>query len=378
MINLNKCLLVCLFLVFASPILAQHEVHVVAVGEGYRTDDFYALPEARVFVNRPGQEIILVLLDDGELHWKVEASAGTIISEIVRSGPDTDASEVSLFGVPVVGVQFSGLPLVFRPMGRDFRSFVDSLADRLRTERISSFHGVQKQNDSPVVVDRVNTTTAGLARDYLSRRLETSDDLPLKIRRWVETGDSIEEFVVDFDEAGVSLTGPNGTQRFPATANIPRILLPVLGVYDPVSQMIYCATYGAEGYIYSVDVRTGEWGVVTSLDGYDAAGLLFDPDSGQLITSGAFSRPGDIRVFGLDGSRSSVFIPTKAFPGLTDLFNYGNEHGPPLIPRAFSEGWLLLEAFVGREGARSNSGQYRIYAVMIETGEVRLLRFGNN
>ena len=160
-----------------------------------------------------------------------------------------------------------------------------------------------------------------------------------------------------------------GTRRFAVSSDMPKILLPAAAVYDRGSQTIYCMTYGAEGYLYSVDVRTGKWTVVTSLGGYDAAELLFDPVHQKLVTTGAFSRPGEIKVFGLGGSRASMFVPTTAFPGLTDLFDYGNAHGPPLVPQVFSAGWLIVDARADMSDA------YRAYAVHIDTGEVRLLRF---
>ena len=169
----------------------------------------------------------------------------------------------------------------------------------------------------------------------------------------------------------MTLVGPDGALRFEVPLDVPAIFLPVASVYDPGSQMIYGMTYGAEGYLYSVDVRTGAWAVVTSLEGYDAAGLLYDPESHALITTGAFSRSGEIKVFGLDGRRSSVFVPIVDFPGLTDLFDYGNEYGPALQPRVFSRGWLLVEA-----RAPGRAGGVRVYAVHIASGEVRLLRFG--
>ena len=377
MTMLRRILLACLFSGLVGEARAEREVHVVAVGTGYRTDDFYALPLARVVVDRPGQEVGLVLLDGGDIDWRVEATVGTSITEILRSGPGAGNSEVSLSGIPMVGVETPGLPLVLNPWGRDFRKLLDILADRLGTERIHSFQATHQIREGPLRVDHVDTKTAGLARDYLSHLLGDAADLPPKLRNWIEDRGVNGDFVLTFDETGIILTGPSGTRLFAPTPDVPEIVLPVRGVYDPGSQMIYCITYGAEGYIYSVDVRSGEWAVVTSLEDYDAAGLLYDPDSRQLITTGAFSRPGAIRVFGLDGSRSSIFIPTTAFPGLTDLFDYGNEHGPPLIPRAYSDGWLLLEALASPESGNSLSEEYRIYAVLITTGEVRLLRFRN-
>ncbi|MCA8882933.1 MAG: hypothetical protein KDA50_04190 [Rhodobacteraceae bacterium] len=364
--------------------MAGRELHVVAAGIGYRTDDPYALPEARVLVDRPGQDVSLVLLDRGTVHWRVEATARTVISEIILSGPRPDDSEVSLSGIPMTGVRVRGLPLVYNPWGRDFRKLVAAVTDGSGTDRLHSFQGSYQVRADPLRVDRIDTTTEGLARDYLSPLLADTRDLPPGLRGWTELRGSADPATVAFDESGISLTDPSGTRRFPATADIPAIQLPVTGVYDPGSQMIYAITYGGDGYLYSVDTRTGQWAVVSSLDEYDPAELLYDAENGLLITTGAFSRPGEIRVFGLDGSRASVFVPTTSFPGLTDLFDYGNEHGPPLKPRAYRDGWLLLETRAAPDDADDaddadpDTGAYRIYALRIATGEVRLLAFGND
>ncbi len=267
--------------------------------------------------------------------------------------------------------------MVFRPWGRDFRILLNTLSDTLDLDRLSSFQGVHQAGRTPLKVDSVDLQTAGLARDYLSMLTSPSSDLPSKIRGWTALPDGAADYELDFDSTGITLRAAGATRRFAVTDTVPGILLPVTGVYDSTSQKIYCMTYGAEGYLYAVDVQSGEWAVVSSLGGYDAAGLLYDPDSRRLVTTGAFSRPGEIRIYGLDGSHVSLFVPTTAFPGLTDLFDFGNEHGPPLTPRALSEGWLLLQARIEAGGALPGRGQFRTYAVEIATGEVRLLDFGN-
>lgn len=368
-------LLLSLLLAPGGSALAEREVHVVTVGKGRQPDDFYALPEARVVVDRPGREVGLVLLDGGQIHWLVEATAGTLVGEIVRGGPRAASSRVSFDGIPITGEQVSDLPLVFNPWGRDFRILVDALTDMFGTERLHSLQGTHHFLGSPLRVDHVDTATVALARDYLVQLVDASEDLPPEIRNWRDESGGGNGTTLDFDRGGISLTEPSGLRRFPVTPDIPDILLPVAAVYDPGSRMIYCSTYGGEGFLYSVDVMTGRWAVVASLEEYDTAGLLYDPETRQLITTGAFSRPGEIKLFGLDGSRSSIFIPTTAFPGLTDLFDYGNEHGPPLTPRAFRDGWLLVEAIAGHDGTDPDAGKFRRYAVRIATGEVRLLRF---
>jgi hypothetical protein len=378
MIFLIRSLFICLSLCFSSPVLAEREVHVVAIGKGYRTENVYASPVAHVVVDRPGHDVSLVLLDGGEIHWRVEATDGTIINEVIRNRPSSKESKVSLFGIPMIGEQAHELPVVFHPWGPDFRTLVEILTDKFGTDRIHSFQGAHQVYAGSVRVDHVDMATPELTPDYLFQQLDAFDDLPLDIQNWVESGARDNEFSVTFDGGGINLTGPNATRRFTPTPNVPGILLPVMGVYDPGSQIIYCITYGAEGYIYSVDVQTKEWSVVTSLNEYDAAGLLYDPRSRVLITTGAFSRPGEIKVFGLDGNRSSSFVPTTDFPGLIDLFDFGNEDGPPLTPLVFSGGWLLLEALADSNSAYPGRGECRIYAVQIATNQVRLLRFRND
>ena len=127
-----------------------------------------------------------------------------------------------------------------------------------------------------------------------------------------------------------------------------------------------------------IDAKTGRWGLIASLNGYDAASLLYDAQTRLLIMTGAFSRPGDIKVIGLDGTGFTTFVPTANFPGLSDLFDFGNEYGPPLTPHAYADNWLLLEALGEQSSSDLDVRQFRIYAVQIETGEVRLLRYGND
>lgn len=350
-------------------VAAQPEVHVVAVESGFRTNDFYALPETRVVVNRPGKDVILVLLHGGAMHWRVETTADTFIADIVRSGKDGVPGKVSLSGIPMVAPEIGNLPVPLNPWGRNFRLVVDHLGDMFGTGRLGSFQGMYQAGSQPVQVDQRGASAIGLERDYLSRFLSGTEDLPPAVRDWKEEAGAP---TLAFDTGGVSLTGPEGTRNFPIPGDVPQILLPVASVHDARSHRIFCVTYGDEGFLYSVDTRSGEWDVVTSLDGYDPSAMLYDDQSDSVILTGAFSRPGAIRLIGMDGNHTSLFIPTTGFPGLTDLFNFGNEYGPPLIPRLYRDGWLLLQA------RSAHSDADRRYGVHIATGEVRLLAYRND
>ena len=174
-------ILICLSLAFGSRAHAEREVHVVAVGKGQPSNDVYASPEAHVLVDRPGQEVGLVLLDGGDLSWHIQTTDGTIITEVIRSGPNHRDSEVILSGIPLYGAHVAGLPLVFNPWGSDFRTLLDMLTERMGTTHIQSFIGAYQSPESPIVVDKVDTATAGLELNYLSSQVDASFDLPAEI-----------------------------------------------------------------------------------------------------------------------------------------------------------------------------------------------------
>jgi hypothetical protein len=365
--------LVCLILLTGTPMRAEVEVHVVAIGKGLQPDDFYALPVSRVLVDRPDADVALVLLDGGETHWRIETTPGTRLVEVVRGGPETDDTRVTLSGIPMVGGDAPALPLVYKPVGIHFRALLATLTQRFGTDRLASFQGSHRAGSAALRVDRVDTTNPALAGGYLAAQIAPRDDLPAGLLDW--PGTEPDGPTLTFDRSGITLTEATGAQHFPVSGDVPPVLLPAASVHDPASGTVYALTYGGVGYLYAVNTDTGAWRVVAALDEYDASGLIFDPATRTLITTGAFSRPGDIRTFTLDGQRTQVFVPTTRFPGLTDLFDYGNEHGPPLRPHLYRDGWLLASASADPAQPYPQAKRYRLYAIHVSTGEVRLMEY---
>lgn len=370
--------LTLLAFVVGLPAFADVEVHVVSVGQGRQTDDFYALPEINLLVDRPGSDLALVLIDGGEAHWRIETTQGTRISEVVRDGPDEAPARVTLSGIPMQIEEGPDLPLVFGPVGADFRAMLDTVGDRFGIDRIASFTALHKAGRAALRVDRVDRATAALSRDYLADHLADPRELPPALRGWIETPGETGGPDVRFDETGVTLSDPSGLRFLPITGEVPAILLPAASVYDPSSHTVFAVSYGGPGYLYAVDALMGAWRVIAGLNDYDASALLFDPATGQVVLTGAFSRPGDIRAFTLDGAMTSTFVPTIGFPGLSDLFDYGNEHGPPLVPHLLRDGWLLVSASAPSGPAYPDAGAFRLYAVSLRSGEVKLLAYEND
>ncbi|MDA7429034.1 hypothetical protein PGB28_11250 [Primorskyibacter aestuariivivens] len=348
---------------------------MVAVKRGWVADgDFQNEPMARVIVDRPGQEVILVLLDDDKVEWRVETTANSFVETILLGGNPTSRSRVELNGIPVSGAGDDRLLYVNKPRGRDFRRLLAVLGERTALDRIASFQATYTAPALGHRISRVDSTTETLALDYLETLRRPNDDLPDALRRWID-GERPEAVVdVYFDERGMALTDAQGTRRFPVPASIAQPRLPSAATYDPVGQALCGVTYGGEGFLYRVDTETGQWTVVSSLQGYDAAGVLYDQHKDHFILTGAFTRPGDILVIDPQGRPRMTRINFLRFPGLTDLYDYENEDSPPLVPRVFQDNWVLLDV---TEANPTGVGRHRVYAVNLATETVRLIDYTN-
>ena len=98
--------------------------------------------------------------------------------------------------------------------------------------------------------------------------------------------------------------------------------------------------------------------------------MLLDTESERLVMTGAFGRPGEIRMVGFDGDVHQIKIPVFDFPGLTDLYAYGRDRPVPLDPVGVDGDWLLVEA------TRPETGAFRRYAVHLTRAEVQLIDYG--
>ena len=368
-------LLVLLISLFPLTAFAQgRELHVVAARQGIglsRPD--LPPPTAQVLVDRPGSSVVLVLLDFSPIEWSVRATPGTIIENILLGGAEASSSQILFFDTPFVASATPGIPMTHHPQGEKFRDLVATLTERMGTDRISSFQGVQVAPKGGFVVDRVDTETEVLANNYLQDLIADATDLPNSLIEWLNGESQPLDYDLLFEESGMYLTIGQDTRFFPVDPNLPTPVFPSGSAFDFENGVIYGITFGGEGFIYGVHTNTGEWSIIDSLGGYDAMKLYYHTPERQLIMTGAFSRPGEIRVYDLDGGFRHTKILVNAFPGLTDIFNYGNEHAPSLTPRSYEDGWLLLEA----SSDDDESPATRVYAVHLPTKEVRLLRFSN-
>lgn len=371
-------LIALILFVGGGSVAAERELHVVAAHEGWiEPGDFLHEPQARVIVDRPDAQVVLVLLDAGHVDWIVETTTGSLIETIILGGNGTSSSRVSLNGVPFVLPHDDTLPYVNNSLGKDFRQLLRQLSDRTGLDRITSFQAAHTADQSGYRVDRVDRSTVTLATDYLQYQVRAAHDLPLAIRRWMGGERQETAYSAAFDETGMTLTDAKGSRFFPVPPEMSPPILPAGTYFDAVNEVLYGISNGGEGRLYQVDTETGRWQVLANLQGYDGAELLYHRGSDQFVMTGAFSRPGEIRILKRDGVVRTINIEVRRFPGLTDLFDYANEPAPALRPRVFEANWLLVEAYGEKAEAFPGRSSYRVYAVNLANEEVRLLEYVN-
>lgn len=360
--------LIALMASLGGPASAERELHVVSVFEGTPDPaDRWRVPVARVMIDRPGHDIVLILADRGPLRWEIDLTPGTSLEQVYLGGANPDSSEVRLGGIPVVASVSPGLPVTLQPEGRKFRAMVTVATDLAEIDALGSFQGYYTAGARPIRVDRTEDRE-DYARSYPEAALSDDADLPIGI---LDPGPPPAEVL--FDPGGMVLRRPGEhALRLPRPPDMTPPLLPSGATFDAASGAVFGLAIGGAGAVYRVDVSSGDWTVLASLDGYDGAALIFDPATGRIVMTGAFARPGEIRVLGPSGQMTGFTIPVTGFAALTDLYDHGNEDAPPLRPVAIDGDWVRLEASEIAGGTAKRS-----YALNLASREVRLIDFVN-
>ena len=380
--------LLCVFVfafACASPAIAERELHVVAVGKGWlASGDFTNPPRAKVWVDRPGVSVVLVLLDRGAVEWQIEASDQSVIETIILGGQE--AAPLATGVIPKSSILFHDLPL---PMDKNTDlPFIDgflggpyrNLLNRLFQETdVRGAGSVQVRRQAPEGAISVSTLNQSSRRPvgYLEPLVGQTTDLPGRLQAYLANPSHSDAPKATFTPTGMRFETGEGTKIFPLPEDVERPFLPNGAYYDAETNAIFGVTFGGPGWLYRVDVESGEWDVVENLRGYDAAGILRDSDNDLFVLTGARSRPGEIALLRLGESIETVLFEVRALPGFTDLYAYPNAFPPRLTPRVYEDQWLIAEATSKLDEGITGYGKHRLYALNLATREVRLLAFTN-
>ncbi len=360
-------------LVAAGPALAERELHYVGIYEGnQKTGGVIHGPEARVFVDRPGAEVVLVLADYGPVRWFVETAGATVIEQIILGGIRPERSEVRLNGVPFVADINPDIPYVHQRKGKDFRALVKNLPEQTGLPLSSA----SVSYAAPEKFFAVTTSDPGnpaFSEDPLATLLAPADRIPEGLLPLIGRT-AIPAPASRFTSEGMEILQPDGSRRlYPATLDMPEISWPTGSAIVPEENAAYGVSLGGEGFLYRVDLETGVWSVVMSMENADAKGMLYDPAGKRFVMPEGVFDLQSLLLVGLDGARRGIRLGYADLPGSYDLFDPGNGPDPVAVPVAVDGGWLLLH--LGPDGRYDSAGAWRDYAVNVETGEILLIGY---
>ncbi|WP_411891113.1 hypothetical protein [Yoonia sp. SDW83-1] len=366
-----------LFLLWASPVVAERELHVIGVYE--RHNDIRDRPElgpVPVIVDRPDADVTLLLTNYEPVFWDVTLTPGTRIERVLLGGYEPDRSQVTLNGIPYPGVDIVTLRHSYTRDNIKFRAIVMAAPELGGFVRPSSFEGSYEAPRDGFVIDAVQTDPE-LGPDYLADVLAPLDVVPVSLQPRL-TDPARPGPTVRFENDGVTLTLEDGDATFfPIPPDLPRISWGADAIYVPDRNTIYAVTIGGDGFLYDINVRTGAWRLAANMQGYDAQGLIYDDALDRLIMTGGGFMPPSIRIYDPDGeSFTEVPLAGAALIGLTDIYDRANERPPALRPIGIAGDMVLLRASPDAFRFRGpGDPPYRIWLVDLTTGTGQLVGY---
>lgn len=302
-----------------ADVAAGSEVLVVT---GYETSE--RVPE--VVVDRPGQQVVLVLSTYEKVLWKVSATPGTRIQAILVASLHKPVSAVS--GPPGTRLWEANLSYTAQAATPEVFATWDALVrSRFGAAQLHALRsgyrlpGVQRYERPDPAGARVVPTPPPPEAPSVDIRFElpTLDQrLPVA---WTNAGpmapgDAARVYFTEnmlaqtpdgtlFGVMGDSVLRASGGSRTPLAPlppSFPSVNRPTDLAYDPVGGILVLTTLGGEGFLYRYDVRAERWLDYRSVSGIDITALAHDP-----VTRGyaAWTTSGELLVISAQGDLTS-------------------------------------------------------------------------
>lgn len=307
---------------------------------------------ARVYLDRPGKAVVLMLASYAKTLWQIEVLSGT--SLVAVSVGSNDPGTTVTANVPTQGYRLR-IPYATEIDNANFRTALRVIGDAIGADHIDAFRGsyriAREQMISERDPPREELTTAGPAprAPPISLQFELLDER-LEPVRWTLLGPPDRQWrsylgrAVAMTRAGVvyGLTrerlevrpSPNHATATPIelSGNFPAFSWPTGIAYDSDREIVAVVTLGGEGFLYRYDVKARKWLDYRSLHDVDITGFAYDPVAKRYV---AWTTAGDLIFISPQGERQ---FSRKAFARLTafgETYDRGNERVPPLmiVPR---------------------------------------------
>lgn len=364
-------------LVGALPGLGQtnlHEVHIVGIYEGFtRSDGQIHGPRASLTVDRPGQEVVLVLTNFDPVRWMVEVTPGTRLSAVYLGGQHAARSEILINGLAFPGfIRVLDIPMTYEAKGPKFRDLIKGIEGWTGQANLSSYYGHYTAPAEGIFVSRVDTGNTALLPDPLASKVRPLDAAPPAFRPIVKAqqeSPAERPQMLRFKQDSVEVTLPGQeSETFAYSLDVPDISWPVGSAYVPGERAVYIVTLGGEGFLYRLDVATGAWRVIRSMEQRDASHMMYDADRNRLlILVGRSIEFQDLSR----GEVTSVPLQIENLAGAQDLASRSTK--TEILAAAGD--LILLRAFMYDPRDPRTIGTYRIWQYDLSRGTADLLAY---
>jgi len=317
----------------------------------------YEAPGGRtkIFVDRPGKTVLLVLSSYENTLWLVDHLPSTKISGIVVSTAGGTPSAV-IVSSTTKGFLVPDLPHASSVDNIHFTSLVKRLNGLFGINRIDAFRGsyTLPRDISIVKVEpgRPELSLAGMPTqaainnfsfDLLTEgmtKLKWSLNGPLNSERGARyaqgkvTVVSSRKETYRISDRGLDVhdqsTGKNTTEVLPP--GFPKLSWPTDLAYGPERDVITMATMGGEGFLYRYDAKQKQWLDFRSLNNVDITSLAFDELGKRYV---AWTTDAELIFFSDRGDAQFRKQLIDLLPSLGTTYNRGNESPPRLtiVPR---------------------------------------------
>lgn len=331
------------------PVFAKNEeLHLVGIYEpGIRREvgGDYVLPGVVVRVDRPGKRVSLVLGSYDAVRWLIEPSKGTTISDIHLTGYRATRSEAFVDGKRFAAEIGSTDAWAYKMESSRFDMFEVAALKMTGAPRVASFHGSYQAPAAGIsITSAPGLPTAAERAAALKRKSLRVNDLPASFKAALgllpASRKSLGHWV--FNSQGFfGTTGTKKPQMHRAPIEMPEISWPSGVGFDAKRGIVYGVSSGASGYLYRYDIARDKW-KAWSLRGRGIGGLIYD-DRGILIATPGISGPLSFYVLTTTGQvRTTITFRPSDFPGLSHIYDPGNDPTPRFYPLAMSGSRLLV------------------------------------
>lgn len=356
----------------------KQKIYSVGVYEGnIRTADKIHGPKVRVKIENAEEKIILFLGSYEPVTWDIEQKNSNVELDIILHGYNALKAKVLVNGVATNNFNIIyDLSAPFEAKGAYFRELVNFVSEKYSVNGLDGFWGSYEAPSQGFVISNVQAQMSdkSLQQDYLSSRIDRSKIKPAYQELLLT--DIVPE--ASFDDDGFYVRFSDGSEKFfPISLDVPNVSWPAGAAYNKKEKMLYGVTSGGEGFLYQYDINLNKWSILTSMQGNDVSGMIYDAQKNRLIMGCCDFDEATLLMYDLRAHKiSKLPLSSSDFVGLSDLLDDDNGE-MAIIPVLISKNEVLVKVQSGMFFERDNDVPNRSYVVDLLKNKVFLIDYEN-